>query len=346
MLLILVPLTLNTGCRKEDYSTPRGKAIKDYNDHYLGSYVPDPLWTGYVSNCVEGTISDDARSKVLMRLNYFRRLVGLSDNITENYLQRQDCQKASLIFKAEGNLSHFPTSSWACYTPEGAAAAATSNIAWGTAVNGEWSVHTTYGVTGFIEEPGDNNTKVGHRAWFFLPGLHSIGIGSTNTTCCMQWKDNYDVTGPAPEFIAYPPNGYMPNKLVFPRWSFCIPGGDAGFEDAAVSMTDDKGKNVPLTLVNRPAATPGKALLPQLVWEPSLDVSAIKSDKRYTVTVTNVSGTAEGSYVYEVIVVPVDAVKERRDPSVTDDRRILGLLRPDRKRVENPSIHIAGCKPF
>jgi hypothetical protein len=317
---------MTTGCRKEDYSTPRGKAIKDYIDNYLGSHVSDPLWTGTVSSCAEGTISEDARSKVLVRLNYFRRLVGLSDNLTENYAQHQDCQKASLIFKAEENLSHFPPSSWACYTPEGAAAAATSNIAWGTAINGEWSVHTTYGITGFIEEPGDNNTKVGHRAWFFIPGLHSIGIGSTNTTCCMQWKDNYDPTGPAPEFIAYPPNGYMPSKLVFPRWSFSIPGGDAGFENATVTMKDDKGKSVSLTVVNRPAATPGKVLLPQLVWEPDVDVSSIRSDRRYTVTVSNVTGLEKNTYTYVVIVVPVDAVKERRDPAVTDDRRFLGLF--------------------
>jgi hypothetical protein len=326
-VLVLLILILAAGCRKEDYSTPRGKAIKDYNDHYLGSHVSDPLWTGSVSSCNAGSISDDARSKVLMRLNYFRRLVGLSDNITENFAQHQDCQKASLIFKAEDNLSHFPTPSWACYTPGGAAAAATSNIAWGTAVTGEWSVHSTYGITGFIEEPGDNNTKVGHRAWFFIPGLHSIGIGSTNTTSCMQWKDNFDATGPAPEFIAYPPNGYMPNKLVFPRWSFSIPGGNAGFENSTVTMKDEKGKKIDLHIENRPAATPGKALLPQLVWVPSLDVSSIKTDKRYTVKISGVTGTDKESYSYVVVVVPVSNIKERRDPSVKDDRRILGLFR-------------------
>ncbi|MDT8309421.1 MAG: CAP domain-containing protein, partial [Bacteroidales bacterium] len=282
--------------------TEREKAIKDYEDNYIGSLCNDPGWTGSTTGCVAGTISQEARTKVLQRLNYFRRLCGLEDNVVENPAQHQACQEASLIFKAEGNLSHFPPSGWKCWTQDGYNAAGKSNIAIGSATSGDYCVHSTYGITGFIEDAGANNKPVGHRAWFLLPGLQKIGIGSTNTTSCIMWEDNFNPSAAGPDFVAYPAAGYMPNQLVFPRWSFSNPGG-AGYTGANVEMTDETGANVSLNIVHKGSASGGWPDS-RIVWEPNVNVSNIVNDVKYTVTVSGITGAPESSYTYEVIIFP------------------------------------------
>ena len=326
-IALLGLLIFTCGCRKEDDSELRRQALKDYQENYIGSHISDPGWTGHVSNCSHGTITEFSRAKVIQRLNYFRRMVGLSDDLIENLSQHDACQQASLMFKAQDDLSHHPTPDWACYTPEGAAAAATSNIAWGTHMAGEWSVHTTYGITGFIEEPGDNNTQVGHRAWFFYPGLHSVGIGSTNTTSCIQWKDNYISGAPAPEFIAYPPDGYIPNALVFPRWSFCLPDNNADYQNVSVTMRDEKGNQIMLTVENKPKSTPGRIPFPHLVWKPELDLSKLRKDRKFNVTISNITGVPVSKYSYTVIVFPVITLGKRITPDYTDDRLFMSWWR-------------------
>jgi hypothetical protein len=329
-LLVVGALIVTVGCKKDDDDddkkelTPREKAIKDYEENYIGSMVEDPGWTGSTNGCNAGTISDDARQKVLQRLNYFRRLVGLSDNVTENVSQHQANQEASLIFKAQNNLSHFPPPSWACWTQAGRDAAETANIAWGTATSGSFCVHTSYGVSGFIEDAGAHNTAVGHRAWFFMPGLTRLGIGSTNSTSSMQWKDNYSSSGPVPTsgFIAYPPAGYMPNHITYPRWSFTLPGG-ANFTNAKVTMTDENGGNVPLTIVNNPAHQPGSFPLRHLVWEPQITPAHFMNDMKYTVTITDITGGPQASYTYEVIIIPVTPSYKKAAPGDMGERIFL-----------------------
>lgn len=45
-------------------------------------------------------------------------------------------------------------------------------------------------------------------------------------------------------FVAWPPPGYVPYTIVYPRWSFSY--AQADFTNAAVSMTEN-GVNVPVT---------------------------------------------------------------------------------------------------
>ena len=324
-------LMFSVGCKKDDNGddngkdlSPRERAIKDYEENYMGSRVTDAGWTGDVDGCNAGTISDDARAKVLQRLNYFRRLVGLSDNVTENVSQHQGCQEASLIFKAQNNLSHFPPQNWACWTQAGYDAAATGNIAWGTGTSGAFTVHTSYGVSGFIEDEGPHNTAVGHRAWFFMPGLTRLGIGSTNSTSCMQWKDNYTSSGPSPEFIAYPPAGYVPNQIAYPRWSFTLPGG-ANFTNANVTMTDDDGKNVTLTIVNNPAHQPGSFPLRHLVWEPDINPLHFMNDRTFTVTITGVVGAPKETYTYQTTIIPVTPSYRKPAPGDLGERIFMAI---------------------
>jgi hypothetical protein len=74
------------GCKKKVNPTPeptaREIALEDYNTNYLGSAVSDPGWTGSTVTCNAGTLPQTTHDKVIQRINYFRRMVGLNDNTT------------------------------------------------------------------------------------------------------------------------------------------------------------------------------------------------------------------------------------------------------------------------
>ncbi|MCD4679672.1 MAG: CAP domain-containing protein [Bacteroidales bacterium] len=285
------------GAATLEVSGLRGTAINEYINNYLGSELSSLGWTGAVAGCIAGDISMEAHNKVIQRMNYFRKIVGLPGTITFNAGQTDMCQECALMMKANNSLSHNPPPSWLCYTADGAYAAGGSNIAWG--------IHSVNAITGYIEDPGANNTGVGHRTWILLPELIAMGDGSTDNTNSIMWKENLgSVPSSAPDYIAYPPNGYIPSSLVFPRWSFSI--FEAGFSSATVTMTDDSGNNVSLNIIDRIS---GYKPDNRIVWEPSGINTSSVTDVTYTVTVANVTNTSQASYTYDVILFKPPTVK-------------------------------------
>ncbi len=281
--------------------TEREKAIKNYKDDYLGSECADPGWTGSTTGCVAGDVSQAAQNATVKRVNYFRELVGLPGDVVHNPNQNSMCQEAALIFKANNNLSHNPPQSWQCWTQDGYDAAGGSNIGWGS-YDGPTAVHASNAVTGYIEDYGAGNEPVGHRAWILYPQLTAIGHGSTSSTNCLMWKDNLGTTLPAdmPDFVAYPPDGFIPAPLVFERWSFSIP--NANFSNATVTMKDELGADVTLNIIH--VASSGGAPDARVVWKPNNINTSGNNDVLYTVTIDGITNAAEASYTYTVKILP------------------------------------------
>ena len=124
-----------------------------------------------------------------------------------------------------------------CYTEEGAEAAASSNVALGTA--GIESIEA------YIMDAG-NNYRVGHRRWLLYPQTREMGDanidppdGSTVRRANASWifDDNFGTARPATRdgFVAWPPQGFVPHTLIYPRWSFSFPRAD--FTNATVTVT-------------------------------------------------------------------------------------------------------------
>ena len=169
---------LFSSCNKD--KSERKIALEDYQQNYLGSIVDDPGWTGNISTCDAGLISQDALDKTLVRINYFRRLVGLNDNITFNsdYFDMQ--QQAALMMDANTQLSHHPSSNWLCWTTDGDYAAGTSSLGIGPA-----DYHSSKCITGIIEDAGINNTAVGHRRWLLFSRASEFSFGCTNRAAAL-----------------------------------------------------------------------------------------------------------------------------------------------------------------
>ncbi|PKP05281.1 MAG: hypothetical protein CVU11_01070 [Bacteroidetes bacterium HGW-Bacteroidetes-6] len=290
-----------SACQKDDdntddpvvpVQTERERVLAEYNTYYLGSDLSDCGFTGDVNNCIPGTISQNSFTLSLMRINFFRRMVGLNDDITYDAIKSAKCQQAALMMDANNSLNHYPPASWICYTQDGYDAASSSNLAMGTGPSGSISM--------YMNDFGSSNTAVGHRRWILYSRSKVMGMGSTGYYSALWVTGNSGNPLPAnmPEYIPWPAKGYVPAPLIYGRWSFSKPSAD--FSNATVSMTDGGGSNISLSIVSTATGYGDNTI----VWEPVGINTTSSTDVTYHVTVSNVlvSGSPM-SYSYDVIII-------------------------------------------
>lgn len=256
-------------------------------------------WTGDASACNGGTTSAMYQQSILQRVNWFRNMAGLPDISYRADLNAQQ-QAGALISAANNSLSHTPDSSWKCWTQAGYDANRSSNLALGISGVGA--------VDAYIDDLGDNNKPVGHRWWLFHPGLKTITSGdlprtaNTSATNAIRVADvDWSVTASRDGFVAWPPPGYVPYHVVYPRWSvmtFAPWGSQSDFSNATVTVT---GPNGPVDVIYDHRSAGRIVFVPAGFERAPLKVS---SDQKYTVNVTGVNGGPRSSYTYDVVVAP------------------------------------------
>jgi hypothetical protein len=289
--------TVNTASREEVRSF--------YNAVYLASDGVPMDTTAVVANCTPGTNSTAYREAVLRRINWFRAMAGIPASVTLDPTNSVQDQQAAVMFSRNGALSHTPPPSWSCFTTTGSNAAANSNIAWGNA--------GPDAITAYIWDAYANNVVVGHRRWILYPQTQVMGTGdvpeqggfnSANAT----WVFDGHINDPRPttrtRFVSWPPAGYAPYQVVFPRWSFSFPSAD--FTNAAVAMLSN---GLPVSVQLETVANGyGENTL---VWVPAgLDANSgttrwpfSGADTVYSVTVSNVRfGANPSNFTYTVTV--------------------------------------------
>ena len=282
----------------------RQDVIDMYNTLYLPALAIPTNWSGSISGCNPGTTDPIYENATLTMINYFRSLVGLSAVTFDKELNAK-AQKAALMMIAEGDLSHAPSLSWACYSADGAEAAGKSNLAIGN--------HGPSAIVGYIEDSGRFNTAVGHRRWILYPRQITMGSGSTDErkgwfrgSNALWIISSFGSRPMNPEWISWPPQTYVPYQLVYPRWSLSrnsSPGAD--FSKASVQMTRN-GSRIPVMVLNVENGFGDNTL----VWEPSdLSFGPAMDDQTITVTVSNIiiDGSPQ-TFSYDVTVIDPDNV--------------------------------------
>jgi uncharacterized protein YkwD len=270
-----------------------------YQTEYQGSAISDSGWTGNHATCGAGTTSEAFRTAVLQRINYFRSMAGIPALIGFDETYNAKAQAAALMMSVNHDLSHNPPSTWTCYTEAGREGAGSSNLYLG--------VYGPNAIAGYIRDSGTNNRHVGHRRWILYPPTQFMGTGDIPARDG-YWSSNalwvFDLDnmwGPRPktreEFVAWPPPGYVPYQVVYPRWSFGYPQAD--FSQASVTMTR-AGQSLALQ-INPVVGNRGDNTL---VWEPQTNFgSAPGADTKYEVTVSNVDvGGQLRNFTYTVII--------------------------------------------
>lgn len=266
-------------------------------------------WTGHAAGCVTGSESDVSAVATIANVNYFRAMNRLAPVGLAPAHVNAKAQAAALIFEASNQLSHTPSSAWACWTPQGAEAAARSNIALG--IGGANTVGA------YIADAGQHNEDAGHRRWLLSPRARTFGTGSTGRANAI-WviESGTPAPRPATDIVAWPPKGYVPWPLVYPRWSVSsnlAPGAD--YSAARVSVSAN-GRALPVTQF--PAHNGyGDNTLVFDVGLPA-DLQANRAETAFDVTVTNVAiDGAARTLSYRSTAVDVDVTRAPRDVVVT-----------------------------
>jgi hypothetical protein len=302
-------------------TSSRADVVNFWNTVYMASQGVDAQWTGDVGSCDAGTTSAAYHEATLRRINFFRAMVGLPDNVTFDANYSAKCQEAALMMIAEGELEHYPSSSWACYSEDGYQGASHSNIALGR--------HGPAAIDLYISDTGPSNTAVGHRRWILFPPQLLMGSGSTTAThgyyhgSNALWVLGTRGDRPAdPAYVPWPPEGFVPYQVVYGRWSFSHHGAD--FSPTTVTMTQG-GSPIDLTVVHRGGAYGDSTI----VWEPSgLPSGAPATDTTYDISLTNVIINTElRSFSYSVTIIDPSSVPS--EPSTAEILDYLLGIGPD-----------------
>jgi len=265
--------------------------MQAYEDNILATKTTSAecAWTGDASDCTAGDVSALARAHSLTRINYFRARVGLGPVDFSDELNNK-AQQAALMMDAERNLSHDPSSDFACFTEEGKEAASKSNIAYG--VVGADAVST------YMRDRGDHNIAVGHRRWIFYSRGKTIGHGFTNRGDAMWVIGNHGPSTVSQEFMAWPTPGINPAPLVPERWSITVPRAD--FSQAQVAVTDASGTTLAVSVHEVFNGYGDNTLVWEMLRE---DVRPLAADATLHVAVTNVALDGETqAYRYAVTI--------------------------------------------
>jgi hypothetical protein len=144
--------------------------------------------------------------------------------------------------------------------------------------------------------------SVGHRRWFLYPPHKVMGIGATfseRNSAYTIWVHRKPESRPSsPEWVAWPPRGYVPFKILPGFWSFSYP--NASFRNAKVTMRHN-GARISVSLQKVRNGYGDNTL----VWKPkSLPTRAPLEDETYSVAISGVSiGGSTRSFNYEVTVI-------------------------------------------
>ena len=303
-VLFLGAILLLTSCSKdsaiseeeqqeilEENLTARATAKKLYEDYYTASKTisDDVPWSGNEASCESGDVPETTIAKIFMRLAYFRKAVGLHNTIAENDTKSAKAQDAALMMKSNGTLDHFPPNTWSCYTEDGKEGAGNSLLT---------QTRNAEAIDSYIRDAGAANGPVGHRRWLLWPRLQEIGIGNTDVTNAI-WVLGNAGTPPtdAPEFVAWPPKGYAPKQIAYPRWSFSIAGAD--FTGTTISMKDANNQSIALEIEELNNQFGDRTI----VWVPAINLTDLTEDSSYTISINNVVIDEETQNIeYEVVL--------------------------------------------
>ena len=308
------------------------QASRDYYYANFRQSIPQVEWTGDFDSCVAGAASAAHTQALLDQIAYYRAMAGVPAGIAFTSEYNSKAQQAALMMGKAQQLDHFPQPGWPCYTAAGAEASANSNLHYRI-----WfgiDLPEADAITAYMQDSGGNNANVGHRRWLLYPQTTSFGAGSVEgfwdgweTYANAIWVIDSNLNAPRPAtrdgFVAWPPPGYVPYQVVFPRWSFSYPG--ANFAGAKVTATKNGGAPVSVLVESKTATGYGENTI---VWsmEGLNDAAAWpqpSSDDHYTITISNVMlGGAMTSFTY--IVKVFDPATDGADATVLPDRSTVG----------------------
>ncbi|MFI0609455.1 MAG: CAP domain-containing protein [Anaerolineae bacterium] len=285
----------------------RAAVVRAYRDVFEPTVRTDVGWTGDDAQCVVGDISSAFRDATETQHNYFRAMAGMRGDIDYVATFNRKAQAAALIMQANGSLDHSPPDDWRCLTADGKEGALNANL-------GNLGNASCCHIRQWMEDRGANNEHVMHRQYLLSTRRLTMGYGSTGQFGALWVFGDLGDSPPGLTRVSWPPAGYVPYRLVFPRWSLSVSG--AGFTNATVTMTS-AGRPVDLTVLAHDSI---------LVWQPTglpyyPGEAGFGADTTYNVRVTGLNGSAPATISYDVTLIDPAAGSPGPTPTRTATSR-------------------------
>ena len=172
----------------------------------------------------DNSTKEAERARGLARLNAYRYLCGLPHDVILDEVMVRHAEAAASLCKALGRLDHTPANpGWPRERFDDAY---------------EGTSHSNLAVTSDLAQSIDqymndsdpsNIDRVGHRRWCLNPAMQRTGLGREDRFAAMWSMDSSRKSVPRPDWVAYPPAGYVPLEYFGPRhaWSLSFGPGVA-----------------------------------------------------------------------------------------------------------------------
>ena len=300
-------------------ATSRQGVINAFYDTWLRNQKVPLGWTGSVSGCKAGQISDAARAATLGQINYFRAVAGLRPVAFDPELGPV-AQRTALMMDANNQLSHDPPDSWACRTDAADRLASRANLALGSSTTGASAISR------YLRDA--SHVYAGHRRWLLNPRTAVMSAGSTAEGNAVVVVGMPQHSLSVPRWIPYPSAGYFPSPLEPDgRWSLSASNPRTDFAKASVTVSDTSGRLYP---VNKYPV--GNGFGPRtLVWHVSdLQQPTVGKDAAYRV---RVSGVFRNGERLPAVSYTVTLVKPDRVARIVESPRIVGTFAPGQELI-------------
>ncbi len=282
-------------------NSDRADVTSFYETVYGASVGVPHEWNGNTSICDPGTTSQAYRDATVLRINYYRTLVGLSP-ISELASKTSSSQQMALLMAANDYFGHSPQPSHLCYTADAATAGQNSMVVLG-------SPTAALGVDVLVMDDGlAPSFRLGHRRWVLYPRYLTVGVGTAVNSSSLPYHAIWvigaeAVQPPDPPPVTWPSAGYFPVQHMPEWWSLALPS--ASFDQATVTVTRE-GAPEPIVVEVLPLFYGDNGI----AWRPDVRPSApLNAEIHYTVQVNGVlDGGESRDFSYDVIVFDVEDV--------------------------------------
>lgn len=232
ILVAAVPASAANGAAVPDINnTNRAQVAASYRSAIEANMNLSPGWTGSTRGCAAGTSTATYDAATVEAINWFRSMAGLNP-VVEDAQQSAAAQRAALMMHAQQTLSHYPSPDWNCYSQAGATTAGLSNLT--------YNITGPRSILGQIEDAGAANVALGHRRWLLFPELTTVGVGNTSTASVVQVINDFGARVSETDWVSWPPPGFVPDEMVYPRWSMSFAGSETiNLSNASVTVTEN-----------------------------------------------------------------------------------------------------------
>jgi len=240
-----------------------------------------PGWRSGAAACDPGSLPEATRSGAVRYTNAFRWLAGLAP-VREDVAQAAAAQACAVLIERNGELSHTPPNTWACWSALGYEGTSRSNI---TGLRG-FPMTVRHAISGWIDDSRDLSRTLGHRRWMLHPTLGTVGYGQASGYACLHIL-GANTNPRSRAWVAWPNAGPTPMAAMTRIWS--LSSGSLGLGARTRVEVSRDGAALPVTAQLRS----GNYGDPTVSW----DMPEVAAGASYAV---RVSGLAGADLRYEV----------------------------------------------